>query len=101
MSEQKRNLKVGYVVGVGEDDEIVFEVIGSQPGLIEVMGCHAFAEHKISLMRDLLQDCGTPLMKKGLNSIGKLQTTIIELLTGLYTALNKPLPVVEKKDKPE
>ncbi len=39
-------LKFGYTVGLDQDDNVVFEFINS-PGMIELLGLHAFASKKI------------------------------------------------------
>ena len=95
--EPTNNLKYGYLVGLDEAGEFVFEILGKDPGLIEIMGSHSFAKHRINQLRDILQDDGTAFIKKALNAIGKLNEAELKLLTGLYEALGKPLPSKEEK----
>ena len=108
MPEEKSNksLKYGYIVGVdGESNELVFEVLGKDPGIIELMGCHEFAKYRVHQIRDIVQDDGSIFMKKSFAGLGKLQEMLIHLLTGLYSALDKPLPLeleaLKKKEPPK
>jgi hypothetical protein len=57
-AEEKKELSpvaVGYTVGVRENGEFVFEVKGSKPGLVELLGVHTFAGRKIDLLYDRAQ----------------------------------------------
>lgn len=44
---QGSQLKCGYVVGIREDNTLVFEVLGSKPGIIELIGLHKIAWRRI------------------------------------------------------
>jgi len=95
----KKSLKCGYLVGIDENtNELVFEVVGKDTGLIELLGCHEFARHKVGTVRDIVEDEGTPYLKKALSALGKLCEINLKLIEGLYRALNQPLPADFKKD---
>ena len=41
---EAEDLKIGYAVGMTPDGEFVFQVFGQDPGLVELLGVHRYAE---------------------------------------------------------
>ncbi|RLF68160.1 MAG: hypothetical protein DRN26_00390 [Thermoplasmata archaeon] len=45
-------IKCGYVIGVMENGKFVFEILGSTPGLVELLGLHKLAGERIAAKTD-------------------------------------------------
>ena len=71
----------GYLVGLKPDGKFVFEVTGQSTGLIELMGLHQYASHRIEVAKDVNQGYGPPLLAKQLSDIGSMLKVILNMLT--------------------
>ena len=45
-------VKCGYAIGVREDGSFVFDIIGTDPGIIELLGLHKIAKEKLESRLD-------------------------------------------------
>lgn len=45
-------MKCGYVIGVREDGTFVFDVLGTSPGIIELLGLHAVVGERLQARMD-------------------------------------------------
>jgi hypothetical protein len=79
-TEQDPQVKCGYFIGLKEDGDFVFEILGDQVGIVELLGLHKFAEHK--LMK--------PIQDKENQKVEKMLQTIISLLTHPVNPPNTP-----------
>lgn len=64
-SEQPLNLnelKIGYVVGLTEDNNFVFQVFGQNQGLVELLGIHGHANKQIDAAYNNAQVMGDRLV---------------------------------------
>ena len=75
------NLQCGYVVGLGDNGEFVFEVLGGNPGLVQLLGLHQYADHRLTYARDVNQNYGYPVMMKQINQIGQMMQVLLNMLT--------------------
>jgi hypothetical protein len=55
-------VRIGYIVAVTKEGKFLFEVLGQDPGLIELLGVHAHAKAKVESMYDLAQGRGEGLL---------------------------------------
>lgn len=58
------DLKMGYIVGITPDGNFVFEIIGKEKGLVELLGLHKFAEKKVTSLLDSTQGSGDRLIQE-------------------------------------
>ena len=77
---EPKPLRVGYVVGINEQDEIVFEFIGSNPAIIEVLGLHKVADERIRMEMESNIGTGYPAIA---NSLSKMSTILVQLLNAI------------------
>lgn len=75
------SLKAGYVVGVNDKSELVFEILGKDIGLVEMLGLHEYANHRIDVMKDLNQGYGIPLLSQQLGQVGQMLQVMLNMLT--------------------
>ncbi len=80
------DLRMGYVVGVTEDGNFVFEIVGKEQGLVELLGLHRFAESKINNVLDTNQNQGNKILFE----IGRTVTVLAQEVSKLVTILKKP-----------
>lgn len=63
--EQQLNLndlKIGYVVGLTEENNFVFQVFGQSQGLVELLGIHGHANRQIDAVYNNAQVMGDRLV---------------------------------------
>lgn len=75
-------VKCGYIVAVKEDGEFLFEPIGTDIGLVQMLGIHKFAGSKIE----------QPLIELPLEKIIQSQNTILKVLAHIISQSKKPAP---------
>ena len=66
------NLRMGYIVGVTNAGNFVFEVLGENKGLVELLGLHAHATAKIQGVYERAQMTGDALI----HEVGKALTIL-------------------------
>ncbi len=78
------SMKVAYVVGLDNDGNFVFNIFGKDKGLIEVLGLHELAGHKIKQMLEMNTSTGDKLTQEVLrlaiqinNKIDKLPKDLV------------------------
>jgi len=74
-------LAVGYVVGLQPDGSFVFEVLGSEPGLVQLMGLNQYASHRITVAKDLNQGYGFPVLAQQINQLGEMLKVMLNMQT--------------------
>jgi len=46
-AKSEEELQYGYVVGLSAKGDLVFKPVGSNPGLVELLGLHRYADHRL------------------------------------------------------
>lgn len=77
--QQLPPMKSGYVIGISEDDQFVFEILGSEPSIVDLLGLHTLAGDRITTRVDF-QLGGTSA-----TTLAKLDS-ILSILTGAPAA---------------
>ncbi len=80
------DLRMGYVVGITEDGNFVFDVVGKEQGLLELLGLQKFAEAKIKNVLDANQNQGDKLLFE----VGKTVGVLAQEVAKLVNTLKKP-----------
>jgi hypothetical protein len=73
------DLKIGYVVGLTQEDRFVFEMFGVSKGLVELLGIHQHASRKVDQVYNDQQMSGDRL----LHEVGRAVAAIAQRLDGL------------------
>lgn len=66
-------LKAGYVVGLTQEGEFVFEPVGQTPGLTEILGLHQYAQIRIGVLADLNQGLVGKMVSDVLKALGEIK----------------------------
>jgi hypothetical protein len=70
-----------YIVGVKPDGGFVFEVLGDNPGLVQLLGLHKYAEHRLEVAKDINQGYGPALLSQQLGQVGQMLKVMLNMLT--------------------
>ena len=81
-----QDLKMGYVVGVTDDGNFIFEVVGKEQGLLELLGLQKFADSKVKNILDANQNQGDKLLFE----VGRTVATLAQEVSKLVAVLKKP-----------
>lgn len=73
------DLKAGYIVGLTDTGEFVFEIVGKDKGLMELLGLHSYAGFRIEKIRDLKEMSGDALV----HEVGKAVSMTLNKLDEL------------------
>jgi hypothetical protein len=65
-------LRCGYFIGVRENGEFVFDVLGTSPGLIELLGLHTVVEERLQARMDKQLGGKFSLVLKRLDALAAL-----------------------------
>ena len=74
------DLKVGYLVGLTEDGNFVFELFGKNKGLVEILGLHGHATLRINQLHSQKQMAGDALVHEVGKAVAILNQKIDKLL---------------------
>ena len=80
------DLRMGYIVGVTEEGNFVFDIVGKSQGLLELLGLQKFAESKVKSVLDANQNQGDKLLFE----VGKTVTVLAQEVSKLVSMLKKP-----------
>ena len=80
--DTQQELKYGYVVGVRENGEFVFNVTGNNIGVIELMGLQKYAESRVANIVNTNQGTGDAITIQLLARIDGLTAALKQLLEG-------------------
>lgn len=64
-------LKSGYIVGVSEEGELIFRPVGTSLGVIELLGLHGYAAHRLKVILDGNQGTGDAISMRVLQLLEK------------------------------
>lgn len=74
-------MSCGYVVGIKPDGGFVFEIVGPEPGLVQLLGLHKYADHRLKLATDMNQGTGFPLVAQQQGQLSEMLRVILNMLT--------------------
>lgn len=74
------DLRIGYVVGLTKDGNFVFELLGEQKGLVELLGINAHADARVKQIYERAQASGDALIHEVGKGLGILNQKIDQLL---------------------
>jgi len=77
------DIRVGYIVGVTKDNLMVFELLGQDQGLMDILGLHQHAGRRINSIYEDLQVCGDRLTHEVGRSVQLLNNKMDELLAAI------------------
>lgn len=75
-------LKTGYVVGLTPEGEFVFELVGKDQGLVEVLGLHQYAGLRVNVLADLNQGLVGTMVRDLMKHVATLTQELAKLTTG-------------------
>ena len=78
--QEKKELKVGYAVGITDEGQFDFAIFGSEPGLVELMGLHKFAELRIQKLLQEKQMSGDTLVHEVGRAVAALHQKVDQLM---------------------
>lgn len=79
--KEEVSIKFGYVVGVTDQNTLHFSVLGSQGGLVELLGLHQYAGKKLDTSLDMKEE----LSIKTLHDQVHVLTEALNSLVGLFS----------------
>lgn len=85
--EQKGEVKelpqmsCGYAVGVKHDGSFVFEILGDTPGLVQLLGLHKYADHRLTLAKEINQGYGFPVLAQQNAQLAEMLKVILNMMT--------------------
>jgi hypothetical protein len=75
-----KDLKVGYVVGLTDEGNFVFELVGTDPGLVELLGVNAHAAERVRQIYARTQMTGDALTTEVGKGLAIINQKIDQLL---------------------
>lgn len=79
-TQQPPELKIGYVVGLTPEGRFVFELLGQERGLVELLGIHQHATKRVNRIYDDNQLGGDRLVHEVGKALGVINQKIEQLL---------------------
>ena len=87
IEDPDESMRVAYLVGLDNEGNFVFNVFGKEKGLVEVLGLHQLAGHKLKQM-----------LEQNTNTGDKLTAEALRLLLQINNKIDKlPKDLVRKK----
>lgn len=77
--DDKPSIRVGYVVGIDSNDNIVFDFVGSSPAIVELLGLHKVAEERIRTEMETGMNMGYPALSNSLNKISEILAQMLNM----------------------
>lgn len=74
-------MRCGYIIGVRENDEIAFGILGTHPSVAELLGLHMIAGERVQAKAD-----------KKLSGKFTLLATMLDEIMGMIKQQSEPLP---------
>ncbi len=93
------DIRCGYIVMMKHSGQLMFRLLGTQPGAIEILGLHEFASRKVSNAVDMNQSEGPFVITqqlKGLNSGVEALSGGMNTLSENMAALAQAMEVLVK-----
>lgn len=83
------DLDYGYVVGVKPDGQFHFEALGSNQGLVQLLGVHKYAEHRLSVATDINQQYGFPVLAQQVHQLTEMMKVLLNVIGNQTQAQNQ------------
>jgi len=83
-TDQDKVVKIGYTVGITEEGNFVFKLLGNKPEVIGLLGTHQYASRKIDRLFDSHQNSGDALIVE----VGKILVGLDQKVNGLDQKVN-------------
>jgi len=78
---QMPTLDCGYVVGLDTQGRFVFEPLGNNQGLVQMLGLHEYAGGRINTAKEVNQGTGYPLLAQQTHQLTEMVKVILNMLT--------------------
>jgi hypothetical protein len=91
----QKDLKVGYVVGLKNDGNFVFSVVGKEPGLMELLGVHHHATSRVKKLysaNQVTDDALTLELAKMVDALGGMVNQLTQKVDKLLNKVDPPKP---------
>ena len=72
-------LEYGYVVGVKADGQFHFEALGANQGLVQMLGIHEYASHRLRVATDINQQYGYPLLAQQVHQLSEMMKVLLNM----------------------
>lgn len=72
-------LEYGYVVGVKADGQFHFEALGANQGLVQMLGIHEYASHRLRVATDINQQYGYPLLAQQVHQLSEMVKILLNM----------------------
>jgi uncharacterized small protein (DUF1192 family) len=83
-----RDLNTGYVVGLTKDGGFIFQVLGSEPGLAELLGLQQHAAERVKMLYGAKQATADSLAVKMLQELGQMVAALDQKVQRLQAKLD-------------
>ena len=83
------DIKVGYIVGLTKSGDFVFDVLGQEKGLVEVLGIHKYADLRVEQLVDTSQMVGDRLVAEVGRAVAALHQKVDDI-TKVILPAKKP-----------
>jgi hypothetical protein len=84
--QASEDLKMGYIVGLTKEGNFVFELVGKDRTLVELLGLHQYAQKRVYSILDEINGSGDRLIKE----VGQLINKMAIRLESVVKAVVKP-----------
>jgi hypothetical protein len=79
--QRQVGIKLGYVVGVDDQDELLFQIMGPRTDLLNLLGLHRYAEDQIEQIKNANLRAGWPVLAQQLDAIASQIKVITQTLS--------------------
>lgn len=79
-------LEYGYVVGVQPDGGFVFQTVGAKQGLVQMLGVHQYAKHRLDVATDINQQYGYPLLAQQVHNLTEMVKVMLNMVSSAQGA---------------
>ena len=79
-------LVAGYLVGLNEEGNFVFELVSKDQSLLELLGIHKYAETRVKMLMDNKLNTGDKIVME----LGKVVGSLVQEIAKLTAQIKKP-----------
>lgn len=83
-----KDLSTGFVVGLTKDGAFLFQVLGTEPGLAELMGLLEHAKERVRILYSSKQVTTDAMAARMINELGQMVNSLDQKLTRLVNKLD-------------
>lgn len=70
----------GYVVGVKPDGQFVFQTVGNNQGLVQMLGIHQYAGHRLQVATEVNQQYGFPVLAQQVHQLTEMMKVLLNMI---------------------